>query len=451
VHPRPGPAALFSLILLGVASGAFAGIPLPAMQRGHGVPAQTGRGHRATGSSPLSHIVIVIQENRTVDNLFNGFCVNASICANTVTVDPVTGTQLQPASMAAPFDPSHAHSEFVSQFDYGKMDGFVNTHLGCEHSSCPYTDFVYVPATETAIYREMATVDGEFSDMTFETDQGPSLPAHLYAIAGQSGGYDKNHDAIDGGTGNCRSTAKTAMELDMTTPFPGKGVPRAVPCKNFKTIFDLLTKHGHTWRYYSDNVDGFKSPTQIIKHLYNSPNFIVPSTQFLTDVGNGTLADVTFVMPWGHGVSDHPGLVHDPTAGPEWVASVTNAIGETPFWNNTAIVIWWDDWGGLYDHVAPMPPNGSPPWMGNPDPLEYGFRVPLMVVSPYARVGTIDHTPRSFVSALRLIEETFGLPTLGTEDQFEPDGLDSMLNFQQEPIPYTPLGGSAARPFLHLR
>ncbi|MBV9102814.1 MAG: hypothetical protein JO060_04435, partial [Candidatus Eremiobacteraeota bacterium] len=77
----------------------------------------------------------------------------------------------------------------------------------------------------------------------------------------------------------------------------------------------------------------------------------------------------------------------------------------------------------------------------NPDPFEYGFRVPLVVVSPYARVGQIDHTRRSFVSALRLIEEAFGIPAggLGTTDQYEPDGLDSMFNFKQKPIPYTPL------------
>jgi len=139
-------------------------------------------------------------------------------------------------------------------------------------------------------------------------------------------------------------------------------------------------------------------------------------------------------------VSDHPAATKDALAGPTWIASVANAVGESPFWNNTAIVLWWDDWGGFFDHVPPPPP---PVYQ---DPFEYGFRVPLIVLSPYARVGSIDHTPRTFVSALRLIEETFNLPSLGTTDQYEPDGLDSMLNFSQSPIPYTPVGGSAARP-----
>jgi phospholipase C len=164
----------------------------------------------------------------------------------------------------------------------------------------------------------------------------------------------------------------------------------------------------------------------------------------LTDVANGNLANVSFIMPYNGKVSDHPVHVKDPTAGPTWVASIINAIGETPFWNDTAIVVYWDDWGGFFDHVAP--PTG-PLYQ---DPFEYGFRVPLVLIAPYAKVGTIDHTARTFVGSLRLIEETFGLPSLGTLDQYEPDALDSMLDFTQSPLPFTPLGGSSARPFQHI-
>jgi phospholipase C len=407
--------------------------------------------HRAISQAsarktPLKHIIVVIQENRTVDNLFNGFCINSSICANTVAVDPVTNTVLQPASLAAPFDPSHSHDQFVLQYDNGLMDGFPKSKVGCEKHKCGQTVFVYVPASENAIYRQLATVDGELSDMTFEAPEGPSFPAHLYAIAGQSGGYDDDHEAIDSGTGNCASSKTTAHQIDMTTPFPGKPGPRVIPCKDFSTIFDLLAANKHSWRYYSNNPSSFQSPTQVIHHLYNSPNFITPSTKFLTDIGSGNLADVTFVMPWNESVSDHPGKVpaSNPLAGPQWIAQVMNAVGSTPFWSNTAIVIWWDDWGGLYDHVVP------PKSPVSPDPFEYSFRVPLLVASPYARIGQIDHTPRTFVSALRLIEETFNLPSLGTIDQYEPDGLDSMFDFTKPPTPYTPLGGSMAQPFRHM-
>lgn len=410
--------------------------------------ARPGINHRKSASTQLKHIVVIIQENRTVDNLMNGFCVNDAVCADTVTVDPYTNTPLTQWSLASPFDPSHSHSNFVTEISDG-MKGFANEQIICHgpRSECPPSVYAYVPASETAIYRQMATVDGVFSDATFQTDSGPSFPSHLYAIGGQSGGYDDDHWAIVSGSGNCATKHLNSTQINMTTRFPGRIGNKTYPCKDFQTIFDLLANAGHTWRYYSDSTTGFFSATQAIQHLYGSPNFIPNSTQFLSDVAKGALADVTFVMPSDEKVSDHPGLVppDNPTAGPQWVAQVVNAIGETPFWDHTAIVIWWDDWGGLYDHVVP------PAAPVNPDPFEYGFRVPLIVASPYATIGRIDHTQRTFVSALRLIEETFRLPSLNTTDQYEPDGLDSMFDWGQSPIPYTPLGGTASRPFVNIR
>jgi phospholipase C len=432
---------------------AFAVSPAPAapgvrvLQRAPVQPARLPGRHKRIGSNPLQHIVVIIQENRTLDNLFNGFCVNATVCANTVTVDPVSGTPLVPESLAAPFDPVHSHGQFVKQFDYGKMDGFSKSSVGCgKHTKCPYTVFDYVPQSETVIYQQLATVDGELSDATFETSEGPSLPAHMYAIGGQSGGFDSDHYAIESGSGNCGSNTVKGHQINMTTPFPGKNGPTVQTCKDFQTIFDLVANAGLTWKYYAPSKTGFKAPTQNIQHLYNSPNFIYPNTQYFTDVAAGNLADVTFLAPTA-AASDHPGLVKNPEAGPNFVAQAVNAIGETPYWSNTAVVVWWDDWGGLYDHVAPTPPQGLPQWYGEPDPFEYCFRVPLIVASAYANVGSIDHTNRTFVSAIRLIEETFGLPELGTMDQFEPDGLDPMFNFNNPPIPYTILGGSDAQPF----
>lgn len=403
----------------------------------------------ASPSKKLKHLVFIIQENRSVDNLYNGFCVNGTVCADTVSVDPVSGKALVPESMAAPFSPLHEHSQFVIEYDNGAMDGFPIAKSTCSKGvDCKnYTVLSYVPSSETAIYRQMATVDGVLSDKTFETSEGPSFPAHYYAISGQSGGYDTDHYAVISGSGNCSTGKVVSNTLDMTTPYPGKLGSKSLPCKDFRTIFDLISNKGHTWHFYS-NGEGFWTPTQAIQHLQGSPNYIQPSSKFLTDVANNQLADVSFVDPNSTGVSDHPIMVKDPSAGPNWVASLINAIGESPYWNDTAIVVWWDDWGGFYDHVKP-PHGQGPSWIGVPDPFEWGFRVPLVVVSPYARVGTIDHTPRTFVSALRLIEETFKVGTLNTTDKYEPDGLDSMFNFSQKPIPFTPLGGSQARPFRH--
>ena len=429
-----------------VLAGLVACAPSAAM---HAIPAAQSasrlRDERgaAQPSDRLKHIIVIVQENRSVDNLFNGFCVPSGPCANTVLADPSSGRALVPESMKAPFSPYHSHEEFVAEFDYGKMDGFAGAPTICNDKklkTCPYTALSYVPASETQIYRDLATVDGVLSDATFETVQGPSFPAHLYAIAGQSGGYDKDHEAIIGGSGSC-GTKNVVRQIDMSSEYPGTFGPSVLPCKNFRTIFDLLEHKGHTWRYYSNDVGGFFSAPQAIQHLYQSANFIVPSTQFLTDIAGGQLADVTFIMPWSHAVSDHPGNVKNPKAGPEWVASLVNAVGQSPYWKSSAVVIWWDDWGGWFDHVAP------PAAPAAPDPLEYGFRVPLLVISPYARLGTIDHTQRTFVSALRLIEETFHAGTLKTTDKDEPDGLDSMFDFNQKPFAFTPVGaGFMARP-----
>jgi phospholipase C len=389
----------------------------------------------------VKHVVVVIQENRSLDNLFNGFCLTSGDCADTVRVDPVTHRALAPVSLAAPFDPNHEHAQFIVEYDYGKMDGFSQSSIDCPPGSpCDYSVFGFVPAAETAIYRRLATVDGILSDETFATDQGSSWASHMYAIAGQSGGYDPDHYAITGAGGTCATQQLQASQVNMTTPFPGMPGPTVRPCKDFQTIFDRLTAAHRTWRYYSGG-QGYWSPTQGVQHLFGSPNYIEPPSAFLTDVKNGLLSDVTFVAP-EPADSDHAGAVSDWRAGPTWVASVLDAVGESPFWDSTAVVVWWDEWGGWFDHVRPP---ASPV---NPDPFEYGFRVPLIVVSPYARVGAIDHTPRTFVSALRLIEEAFRLPSLETTDQFEPDGLDSMFDFARNPMRYTPLGGSssASRP-----
>ena len=423
--------------LASCSSGSSGARPLPATAAQ--MRSEAGRFHRRNASTQIKHIVIVIQENRSVDNLFNGFCIPSGPCANTVTVDPYTGTHLTQQSLAGPTNPNHAHSNFLGEFDGGKMDGFSKQKFPCKGSG-PCTLFSYVPASEVqSSYWALATVDGVLSDATFETAQGPSLPAHYYAIAGQSGGDDSDHWAVEGGSGSCATTKANAEQINFVTGKQGNKIP---PCKDFQTIFDLLATAGHSWRYYTNTASGFWSVPENIQHLYGSPNIIIPSTTFLSDVAAGNLADVSFVAPESGGYSDHPGMTKVASDGPKWVSSVVNAVGETPYWSNTAIVLWWDDWGGWYDHV--VPPVGP----SNPDPFEYGFRVPLIVISPYAKVGTIDHTSRTFVSALRLIEETFNLPSLGTTDQYEPDGLDSMLNFNQQPIPYTPVGGANARPFL---
>jgi phospholipase C len=147
-------------------------------------------------------------------------------------------------------------------------------------------------------------------------------------------------------------------------------------------------------------------------------NVISPSSQVLTDIANGQLADVVWVTP-AQAASDHPKVNNG--SGPSWVASVVNAIGNSQYWNNTAIFITWDDWGGFYDHVTPTIYNS----------FELSFRVPLIVVSPYAKPGYVSHAQHEFGSILKFTEETFGLPSLNTTDA-RADDLSDCFSFTNQ-------------------
>jgi phospholipase C len=133
------------------------------------------------------------------------------------------------------------------------------------------------------------------------------------------------------------------------------------------------------------------------------------------------------VVPNYHN-SDHPGNKSD--TGPSWVASVVNAIGKSPAWRSTAIVIVWDDWGGLYDHLAP-------PFKDDQGGL--GLRVPAIVVSPFAKRGYVTHRVYEFGSIVRLIEDNWNLGRLGTTDQRSASLLTDAFDFAQKARPYSSL------------
>ncbi len=156
---------------------------------------------------------------------------------------------------------------------------------------------------------------------------------------------------------------------------------------------------------------------------------IFDQTQILTDISSNQLADVSWVIPDG-AASDHP---TDGTEGPSWVASVVNAIGNSPYWANTAIFVTWDDWGGWYDHVAPPQVLVNCQTWGCG--YVYGFRVPLIVISPYVKAQYISHAQHDFGSILKFVETTFSLPSLGYADSMADDFSDC-FDFNQTPLPF---------------
>jgi len=403
-------------------------------------PAASARGgaaaRRANASNPIQHVVIVVQENRTTDNLFNGLPG-----ADTVPSGKNSHGQnvtLVPELLTAPYVLYHTHSDFETEYDKGRMDGFNLDPSQCDTraSQCPPKSqmaYAYVPQYEVQPYFDLAE-QYTFADNAFASQSGPSFPGHQYLVSGTSTIADGSNlrasenpeTRREQDTGGCDSQQSARVQL---IDQYGRENQTAYPCFTRAALTDLLDQAGLSWHYYQQySGPGLWNGLDAIKQLREgkpaeyAANVITPSAQFLTDIGNGYLADVTWITP-SPKASDHAGETDG--TGPSWVASVVNAIGASSYWQSTAIVVVWDDWGGWYDHVAPAQRNS----------FELGMRVPMLVISPYAKVGYVSHVKYEFGSILKFVEKTFGLPSLGTTDQ-NANNLNDCFNFKSRARPF---------------
>jgi len=164
---------------------------------------------------------------------------------------------------------------------------------------------------------------------------------------------------------------------------------------------------------------------------------VTPETTIFSDIKDGKLPAVSWVVGTVEN-SDHAGQTVPSSNGPTWVSSVFNAVGESKYWKNSVIILIYDDWGGWFDHVKPVT------W----DAYEPGFRIPFVVVSPYARRGYISHRIHYTSSILHFIEVDFGLGSLHVTDA-RSDALDDVFDFSQSPLQYLPVkfSGSFERLF----
>jgi len=272
----------------------------------------------------------------------------------------------------------------------------------------------------------------------FQTNQGPSFPAHQFIISGTSAPTATSDlFAAENTTGGTGCTAPLTALVKMIDP-TGSESSTEYPCFEHPTLMDELDNHMIDWRYYSPT-GGFEviwNGPLAIRHLNSGPDWakvILDPKQVLLDIANNQMSSVSWVMPSGR-ASDHA-LVTD-GSGPSWVASIVNAIGNSPYWSDTAIIITWDDWGGWYDHVAPPILNS----------YEYGFRVPLIVVSPYAKPAYVSHVQHHFGSILKFIEEVYALPSLGYADS-RADDLNDCFDLNQAPIPFTTIPAKFQREY----
>jgi phospholipase C len=373
---------------------------------------------------PIQHIVVIFQENRSPDNLFHDpklIAAGADIASSGLN-SKGKFIELTPIPLVTNYDLLHGHRAFLTTYDNGRMDGTDKNPAMCIKNAkhCPPLNpaFKYVQAADVAPYFQMAE-QYTFADRMFQTNQGPSFPAHQFIISGTAAPTADSDLFV---ASNPLGLRNAISDTGCTAPanefvfmiHPSGSETKQYPCFDHPTLTDLLDNQGISWRYYTPSAGSMWTAPNAISHIRFGPdwdNVILKNTQVLTDIKRGQLPAVSWVIPlWWE--SDHAGS--PVSVGPSWVASIVNAIGNSPYWNNTAIFIAWDDWGGWYDHVAPQ-------IIGS---YEYGFRVPMIVVSPYAKQGYISHVQHDFGSILKFTEKVFGLPSLGYADARADDLFD---------------------------
>lgn len=387
----------------------------------------------------FQHIVVIFQENRTPDNLFQDpVLVNRGAdivnqgktsTGQTLTLSPIdlgtTGANPQN------YDLSHANAAFVAMYDGGKMDGAnlipCSPAANCPPNAHPNPQYMYVVPSDVQPYFAMAE-QYTFGDRMFQTNEGPSFPAHQFIISGTSAPAPASNlfAAENPNKSPAGCIAPLTETVVMIDPFGSETAqPAEYPCFDHPTLTDFLDMKGISWRYYAPSAGSIWTGPDAISHICQEQpvngvmtctgpdwvkNVIIPQSQVLVDIANQNLAQVVWVIPSGAS-SDH--AESNDGSGPSWVASIVNSIGNSPYWANTAIIITWDDWGGWFDHVAPKVINDGVSWGSG---YVYGFRVPLIVVSPYAKTAYISHVTHDFGSILKFIETNFHLLSLGYAD-----------------------------------
>jgi phospholipase C len=393
----------------------------------------------------IKHVVIIVQENRSFDNLFAGFPG-----ADTALSGPMhTGARVRlHGTTLQGLDIYHNWVNAMTSWNSGKMNGFDLDSLtnGKPAGTYPYA---YVNRDLVAPYWTMAS-QYVLADHMFPTMFGPSFTAHLDLIAGTTDLSPSEAEADGPNAQPWGCDAPPGTDTSIIGPrrveFGGAG---PFPCfTQFRTLADTLDAAHVTWKYYAPPViagstgeiwSEFDAIRSVRYGADWSRSVVSPETKVLTDASRGTVPDVAWVIPDAND-SDHVSQGPGPADGPSWVTSVVNAIGTGPNWKHTAIVIVWDDWGGWYDSV-------SPPQL---DFRGLGIRVGCIIVSPYAKAHYVSHTTYEFGSILKLVEQVFGLPPLGTRaDGYTDTRAHSMLDsfdFRQPPRAFkhipAPLQGS---------
>jgi phospholipase C len=412
--------------------------------------------------SPIRHVIVLVQENRSFDNLFassvlaGGGPYPGADTSQTATVDG-RSVPLRAVAFETPGDPSHSHPSLLKEWDNGKMDGFANDSVYSPLAFAkpgPGFAYAYVPDYETTIYHLLAARYA-LADQNFAPRLVPTFPSHYTLVTTQSRIAGNPNSSIWG----CDAKPGT------TVPIFGQGETMiqagVFPCFDQTSIADLLDAAHVTWKYYTGPYSDLTDPAVNIYDAFRRVRYgpdwqrdvIVPSGRILSDIETCRLPQVSFVMP-NYLDSDHANSLS--AAGPGWVGSIYLALVEsqhaTPscnYYKDSAMILTWDDSGGWYDHVAP--PRG-------PDGTTWGFRIPIVVISAWARstydpshphaMPYVSHTVRESTAITKFIEKNWALGNMGQRDVGDDDLSDMFDYTRAKPVP--PFSEVSIQHMIHL-
>jgi phospholipase C len=373
----------------------------------------------------------VIKENRSFDNMFGRFPGTNGATSG------LDGDERRPLTQSPDqlaHDIEHCYECALESYNDGEMNGFNRDGWSDLYA---YTQFM--GSQDLPNYWRWAQ-RFVLSDNFFASAQGPSFPNHLFTIAAQSGGTHTNPDQDQGAlterfrsTGYTKSWGCDSVEGSFVEVTDSEGqVSKVPPCFDFLTEGDLLSDKGIPWSYYSatNRQNGYlwSAYDAIQRYRTNEEvwqRHIFPVDELPADIRAGRLPPVTWVTPRFE-VSEHP--EYSFCRGENWTTQIVNAVMRSPMWESTAIFITWDDWGGFYDHVPPP----------QIDDFGFGFRVPMLTISPYARDGFIDHNVGEFSNVLRFIEDNWGLGRRLTHRDRAATNLSYNFDFAGSPRPPEP-------------
>jgi len=384
---------------LGLAAGAVAALAasmafsttVQAQQAPPGRPAVLASA--PSGIHKIKHVIVILQENRTFDSYFGKYPGADGIPPGVCVPDPLHGGCVKPfvshndSNKGGP----HESQAFRADVDGGKMDGFVGqAETRCKPDTlCPTDVMGYHVRSDIPNYWAYAQ-NFALDEHMFEPVHSWSLPSHMYEVSAWSARCTSSDPNSCTGTDQPRNRSATNP-----TPFA------------WTDLTWLLHENGVSWGYYLDHGQAPANPAGVPTIWNVLPGFvdvhtdgqvsnIQPLNNFFSQARAGTLPSVSWISPDPKDSEHPPALV---STGQAYVTSIINAVMNSSDWNSSAIFLAWDDWGGFYDHVNPLPQQ--------PDSLGYGIRVPAMVISPFAKRGYIDPHVYSFDSYLRFIEDAF--------------------------------------------